>query len=118
MRTGRSPTVTISSPAEAAQAPESLLGLEGNVARHYFGRFAAMLKPREFDADWDFDARNRRPPKDPVNAMSSFVSALVAKECTVALLAEGLDPCRGLWLRDKGWPALSRSTERGPIEAH
>jgi len=87
---------------------DSLLGIEGNVARQYFGSFAAMLKPRDFDADWDFNSRNRRPPKDPVNAMLSFAYALLAKECTVALLAEGLDPYWGLYHKPRhGRPAMA-----------
>ncbi len=73
---------------EKARSLESLLGIEGNVARCYFSRFSAMLRPRDMDSTWDFNARNRRPPKDPVNAMLSFAYALLAKECTVALLAE------------------------------
>jgi CRISPR-associated protein Cas1 len=84
------------------------LGIEGSIARCYFAQFAAMLKPRDFDAKWDFDARNRRPPKDPVNAMLSFAYALLAKECTVALLSEGLDPYWGLYHRPRhGRPALA-----------
>ena len=91
-----------------APSPEVLLGLEGNVARHYFGRLNTTLKPRDFDAGWDFEARNRRPPKDPVNAMLSFAYAVLAKECTVALLAEGLDPYWGLYHRPRhGRPALA-----------
>jgi CRISPR-associated protein Cas1 len=93
---------------ETVQSVDSLLGIEGNVARQYFGNFAAMLKPRDFDADWDFNSRNRRPPKDPVNAMLSFAYALLAKECTVALLAEGLDPYWGLYHKPRhGRPALA-----------
>ncbi len=96
--------------ARAADAPsaEALLGIEGNAARCYFACFAQMLKPRDFDATWDFDCRNRRPPKDPVNAMLSFAYALLAKECTVALLAEGLDPYWGLYHRPRhGRPAMA-----------
>jgi CRISPR-associated protein Cas1 len=93
--------------ATAASA-ESLLGLEGNVARLYFGHFAQTIKPRDFDADWDFNCRNRRPPKDPINAMLSFAYAMLAKECTVALLAEGLDPYWGLYHKPRhGRPALA-----------
>jgi CRISPR-associated protein Cas1 len=87
---------------------EVLLGLEGNVARCYFGQFAAMLKSRDMDTDWDFTSRNRRPPKDPVNAMLSFLYALLAKECTVALLSEGLDPYWGFYHQPRhGRPALA-----------
>ncbi len=86
----------------------ALLGLEGAVAAKYFGRFADMLKPRDFDAQWDFNSRNRRPPRDPVNAMLSFVYALLVKECTVALLAEGLDPWWGFYHQPRhGRPSLA-----------
>jgi len=88
--------------------PESLLGLEGSVARLYFGHFHLLLKPRDFDATWDFAQRNRRPPRDPVNAMLSFAYAMLAKECTVAVLAEGLDPWLGLYHQPRhGRPALA-----------
>ncbi|MGH7648274.1 MAG: CRISPR-associated endonuclease Cas1, partial [Gemmatimonadaceae bacterium] len=74
-----------------------LLGVEGGIAAHYFAHFGSLLKPRDFDATWDFKARNRRPPRDPVNALLSLGYAMLAKECTVALLAEGLDPWWGLY---------------------
>jgi CRISP-associated protein Cas1 len=92
----------------SAPSNEHLLGLEGNLAARYFGNFASLLSPRDFDADWDFTVRNRRPPKDPVNAMLSFGYAMLAKECTVALLAEGLDPWWGLYHQPRhGRPALA-----------
>lgn len=85
-----------------------LLGLEGAIAARYFAHFGAVLRPRDFDAEWDFGARNRRPPRDPVNALLSFGYALLAKECTVALLAEGLDPWWGLFHQPRhGRPALA-----------
>jgi CRISPR-associated protein Cas1 len=81
----------------ACRTLDELRGIEGNVARHYFGAFAGMLRPRDFEAEWHFAERNRRPPRDPVNALLSFGYAMLAKECTVALLAEGLDPWWGLF---------------------
>ncbi len=90
------------------QSPQQLLGIEGGIAAQYFRHFAAMLRPRDFDAEWDFARRNRRPPRDPVNAMLSFGYALLTKECTVALLAEGLDPWWGLYHKPRhGRPALA-----------
>ncbi len=90
------------------QSVEQLLGLEGSLAAHYFRHFDGMLRPRDFDAVWDFASRNRRPPKDPVNALLSFGYALLTKECTVALLAEGLDPWWGFYHRPRhGRPALA-----------
>jgi CRISPR-associated protein Cas1 len=87
---------------------DKMLGTEGAIAAIYFQHFAQMLKPRDLDARWDFNARNRRPPKDPVNAALSFGYALLTKECTVALLAEGLDPWWGLYHRPRhGRPALA-----------
>jgi CRISPR-associated protein Cas1 len=94
--------------AGRATDTEALLGLEGSVARLYFENFQRTIKPRDFSAAWDFSGRNRRPPRDPVNAMLSFAYALLAKECTVAILAEGLDPWLGLYHRPRhGRPALA-----------
>ncbi|MGQ0765411.1 MAG: CRISPR-associated endonuclease Cas4g/Cas1g [Gemmatimonadota bacterium] len=93
---------------DLAEAPDQLLGLEGGLAARYFANFGELLKPRDFDASWDFSSRNRRPPRDPVNALLSFGYALLAKECTVALLAEGLDPWWGLYHQPRhGRPALA-----------
>jgi CRISPR-associated protein Cas1 len=86
----------------------ALLGLEGNIAAKYFSRFSDLLRPRDFDAQWDFSARNRRPPLDPVNALLSFGYAMLAKECTVALMGEGLDPWWGIFHQPRhGRPALA-----------
>jgi CRISPR-associated protein Cas1 len=93
---------------DAADLPQ-LLGFEGNIARHYFANFPRMLKPR-LEGDWGFDdfARNRRPPKDPINALMSFGYAVLAKECAVALTAVGLDPHWGFYHQPRhGRPALA-----------
>ena len=91
-----------------ARAVDELLGLEGGIAAKYFARFDELLKPKDFEAGFDFTARNRRPPTDPVNAMLSFGYAVLAKECTVALMAEGLDPWWGLYHQPRhGRPALA-----------
>lgn len=86
----------------------ALLGLEGNLAAHYFRHFGSMLRPRDFEAEWAFDRRNRRPPLDPVNALLSFGYALLTKECSVALLSEGLDPWWGFYHKPRhGRPGLA-----------
>lgn len=93
---------------EIATRTEQLLGCEGNGAAIYFRHFARMLKPRDLSTDWDFEHRNRRPPRDPINAMLSFAYALLAKELTVAAIAEGLDPWWGLYHRPRhGRPSLA-----------
>jgi CRISP-associated protein Cas1 len=93
---------------EHAPEPGAVLGIEGAIAALYFENFGALLRPRDFDASWDWEHRNRRPPRDPVNALLSFGYALLAKECTVALLAEGLDPWWGLYHQPRhGRPSLA-----------
>lgn len=87
---------------------DALRGIEGAIAARYFAHLSRLLRPRDFDAEWDFNGRNRRPPRDPINALLSFGYALLVKECTVALLAEGLDPWWGLYHQPRhGRPALA-----------
>ncbi|MBI5517981.1 MAG: CRISPR-associated endonuclease Cas1 [Deltaproteobacteria bacterium] len=79
---------------------ESLLGVEGTAAALYFERFGALLAPPEDgDGAFGFDERNRRPPRDPVNAMLSFGYAMLTREVKVALASVGLDPLVGLFHR-------------------
>lgn len=88
-------------------SPDVLRGWEGQAAAHYFAAFSGMLKTGELP-NFDFASRNRRPPKDPVNALLSFAYALLVKECLVALWGEGLDPWWGLYHRPRhGRPALA-----------
>jgi CRISPR-associated protein Cas1 len=90
----------------AKNLPE-LLGREGLAAATYFPKFSTMLKTGEMPT-FDFSTRNRRPPKDPINALLSFTYAILAKECLVALWAEGLDPYWGLYHQPRhGRPALA-----------
>ncbi|WP_428937267.1 CRISPR-associated endonuclease Cas4g/Cas1g [Fontivita pretiosa] len=94
--------------AEQAPSLDQLLGIEGALAALYFKHFAHMLRPVDLSTDWDFNNRNRRPPRDPINALLSFGYALLTKDCTVALLAEGLDPWWGLYHQPRhGRPALA-----------
>ncbi len=78
---------------------QTLLGVEGNAARRYFEQFVAMISPdkRGLAGGFDFKGRNRRPPKDPVNALLSFAYAMLTREWTVTLSAVGLDPYRGFY---------------------
>ncbi len=46
---------------------------------------------------FDFQSRNRRPPRDPVNALLSFAYAMLIKDCFSALLTVGFDPYRGFY---------------------
>lgn len=94
--------------ADAERRLDTLLGIEGTAARIYFAEFAKLLRPGEPLAPFDFAGRNRRPPRDPVNAMLSFVYALLVKDTLVAALAAGLEPYLGLYHRPGfGRPALA-----------
>lgn len=92
--------------AERASSSMSLLGIEGAAAECYFSNFAGMLK--EGGRDFSFRDRNRRPPKDPVNAVLSYLYGILVKELFVTLLAVGFDPYLGFYHRPRyGRPALA-----------
>jgi CRISPR-associated protein Cas1 len=98
--------------AEGAGSLETLLGIEGNAARLYFGEFAGMMKPDEeagtSPLPFEMDGRNRRPPRDPVNAMLSLGYSLLTKDLTVACYAVGFDPYVGFYHQPRfGRPALA-----------
>lgn len=100
--------------AERAQSLEELLGIEGNAARIYFGEFAGMIKTQEDDTAvveqfrFDFAGRNRRPPRDAVNALLSLAYSLLGKDLTIACYAVGFDPYLGFYHQPRfGRPALA-----------
>lgn len=80
--------------ADDCEQVATLLGIEGAAARLYFQSLPSMLNAVK--DDFDFNGRNRRPPRDPVNAMLSFTYALLLRDTTVAAIAAGLDPQVGL----------------------
>lgn len=93
--------------AERATSLDELLGIEGNGARLYFGEFAGMLKG-DAALEFEFDGRNRRPPRDPVNAMLSLGYSVLAKDLTVACAEVGFDPYLGFYHQPRfGRPALA-----------
>ena len=110
--------------AERTDSLSSSLGIEGVAARTYFENFAGMLKVRGArDRDeklalqqphnstsmrFQFLKRNRRPPRDPVNALLSLSYSLLSKDLTVACAAVGLDPYLGYYHQPRfGRPALA-----------
>jgi CRISPR-associated protein Cas1 len=68
----------------------SLRGKEGAAAAVYFKAYTQL-----FAAALDFTDRNRRPPKDPVNACLSLAYTLYYQEAVNALKTTGLDPALG-----------------------
>jgi CRISP-associated protein Cas1 len=96
--------------AESAARLDALLGIEGTAARIYFDAFKAMLHaPNDPDRlTFDFEGRNRRPARDPVNALLSFGYALLTKDVAVTLISVGFDPYMGFYHQPKyGRPALA-----------
>ena len=90
-----------------SESIESLLGMEGTGARLYFSRFSSMIRDASLGA-FDFNGRNRRPPRDPINCLLSYVYALLTKDLTAVSLAVGFDPYLGVFHRPRfGRPALA-----------
>jgi len=76
-----------------AEDMDLLRGIEGRAANVYFSVFNNLIINQK--NDFVFDGRNRRPPKDEVNAMLSFVYTLLTNEVASALESVGLDPYVG-----------------------
>lgn len=68
-------------------------GIEGESASGYFYVFDMMVSGDK-DA-FKMKTRNRRPPKDPMNALLSFLYTLLLNDCVSALEGVGLDPQMG-----------------------
>lgn len=78
---------------------EQLRGYEGEAASQYFSVFDELILQQK--DSFYFHYRNKRPPLDNVNAMLSFVYALLAHEFVAALETVGLDPYVGFLHRDR-----------------
>lgn len=85
---------------------DAMRGAEGEAANGYFAVFSNLV--RSPDADIRFNARSRRPPLDPVNALLSFLYTLLTHDCRSAAESVGLDPAVGFLHRDRpGRPSLA-----------
>lgn len=82
---------------------EKLRGIEGSAAVVHFEALR-----RKLAQDLGFERRQRRPPRDPVNAMLSFGYTLLYGQVLAAVIAAGLDPFQGvLHELSKGRPSLA-----------
>ena len=89
-----------------ANSLDEVRGHEGVVASNYFQVFQHLIK--EDTQVFRFNGRNRRPPRDPVNALLSFLYTLLTTDCVAALEGVGLDPQIGfLHAIRPGRPALA-----------
>ncbi|WGE82228.1 type I-C CRISPR-associated endonuclease Cas1c [Actinobacillus equuli subsp. haemolyticus] len=73
-------------------------GIEGDAAARYFGVFSHLIKE---NSGFHFDGRNRRPPRDGVNALLSFLYSILGKDISGALQGVGLDPQIGFLHSDR-----------------
>ena len=88
------------------QTLDAIRGVEGQAASCYFAAFGAMITRDK--ADFAFHVRSRRPPRDRVNALMSFVYSLLTNDCVAAAEGVGLDPQFGyLHCLRPGRPALA-----------
>jgi CRISPR-associated protein Cas1 len=82
---------------------DSLRGIEGRGSAGYFPALSRVLR-----SPWFLKERNRRPPRDPVNALLSFSYTLLLGSVTTAVILEGLDPCVGFIHPEyRGRPSLA-----------
>ena len=70
-----------------------LMGFEGLASNVYFDVLPKLILNQK--ESFPFRGRNRRPPKDAVNAMLSLAYTLIANEITATLETVGLDPYVG-----------------------
>ncbi len=100
--------------ARAARDIDTLRGIEGAAGRFYFQAFDGLIKRGKEPLDeeeqgsggngdtqdvwrFDFAKRNRRPPRDPVNALLSLAYSVLCKDLTIVCQLVGLDPYLGFY---------------------
>jgi len=72
---------------EKCESLENLFLIEAQGKEEYFSRFNIFLK----DDSFDFENRNRRPPKDPINALISFGNTILYQIIAREIYKTGLD---------------------------
>jgi CRISPR-associated protein Cas1 len=70
---------------------DALRGVEGEAARQYFAALNLLVRPDARPA-FQMDGRSRRPPRDRMNALLSFLYSMLMNDCRSAVEAAGLDP--------------------------
>ncbi len=78
---------------------DEMRGLEGEAAQVYFSVFNMLVLVG--DEVFSFHGRSRRPPLDRVNALLSFLYAMLGHDCRSALETHGLDPQVGFLHADR-----------------
>ena len=75
------------------QNVDILRGIEGDMAREYFGVFNRLLRNKNFT----FNGRSKRPPLDEINACLSFIYTLQSNSIASALESAGIDAYIGFY---------------------
>lgn len=92
--------------AQRTTEVDTLRGVEGEAARAYFGVFSHLITAQK--DDFAFHERSRRPPLDNINALLSFLYAMLAHDARAACEAAGLDAAVGFLHADRpGRPGLA-----------
>jgi CRISPR-associated protein Cas1 len=73
---------------------DSVRGIEGDAAKVYFSAINGIIR-RDARSTFTMDGRSRRPPRDRINALLSFLYSMLMNDCRSALEAVGLDPQLG-----------------------
>ena len=82
---------------------DSVRGYEGTSAKYYFGVFDEIIND-----EFEFNGRNRQPPRDPVNSLLSFGYTLLLNDMMTAINVVGLDPYIGFFHSvEQGKPTLA-----------
>ena len=74
-----------------ADSLDAMRGVEGEAARGYFAALNLLVRADLRDS-FAMDGRTRRPPRDRMNALLSFLYSMWTNDCRSACEAAGLDP--------------------------
>lgn len=83
----------------AATSLDIVRGIEGEAAAQYFAAFPHLITTQR--EQFSFGERNRRPPRDRVNCLLSYLYTLLRFDAAGALQSNGLDPAVGFLHRDR-----------------
>lgn len=70
---------------------DTVRGIEGEAARTYFAALNLLVRT-DLRTAFCMDGRSRRPPRDRMNALLSFLYSMWMNDCRSACEAAGLDP--------------------------
>ena len=76
---------------EHASDLDAVRGIEGDAAKRYFAALGLIVRP-DARAAFAMNGRSRRPPLDRMNAMLSFLYAMLMNDVRSAVESVGLDP--------------------------